>query len=173
MSTLGKGIGGHHRPYRGKNDEWITPKYIIDALGPFDLDPCIAETMPWQTATVGYTKKIDGLTHPWLEKKVWCNPPYGPETAAWLKRCAEHNNCIVLTFARVDTKWFHSEIFQKADAILFLAGRLTFYTVEGKKAPANSGGPSCLVAYGGENALKLQTCGLPGCFVSLKNDDEF
>lgn len=33
------GMGGHQSA-KMKNDEWLTPKYIIDALGPFDLDPC-------------------------------------------------------------------------------------------------------------------------------------
>jgi hypothetical protein len=36
----GQGIGGHHRPYRGQTDEWLTPPEIIAALGQFDLDPC-------------------------------------------------------------------------------------------------------------------------------------
>ena len=25
---------------KDRSDEWYTPKWIIDALGPFDLDPC-------------------------------------------------------------------------------------------------------------------------------------
>ena len=23
-----------------RNDRWLTPKHIVEALGPFDLDPC-------------------------------------------------------------------------------------------------------------------------------------
>ena len=23
-----------------KNDEWLTPPHVLQALGPFDLDPC-------------------------------------------------------------------------------------------------------------------------------------
>lgn len=30
---------------------WLTPPHIIEALGPFDLDPCCPPTMPWRTAT--------------------------------------------------------------------------------------------------------------------------
>lgn len=32
---------------------WLTPPEIINALGPFDLDPCCPPppTMPWRTAT--------------------------------------------------------------------------------------------------------------------------
>ena len=34
------------------NDEWLTPRYITDTLGPFDLDPCSpGDRRPWDTAT--------------------------------------------------------------------------------------------------------------------------
>ena len=31
-------------------DEWYTPKWIVDALGSFDLDPCAPENRLWNTA---------------------------------------------------------------------------------------------------------------------------
>lgn len=37
---------------------WLTPKYIIDELGPFDLDPCAADSMPWPTAKRMVTKMV-------------------------------------------------------------------------------------------------------------------
>lgn len=169
---MGKGIGGHHRAYKGRNDEWITPKHVIDALGPFDLDPCAAVNQPWPCAKDCWDIHYNGLVSPWTGH-CFCNPPYGPETGKWLEKCAEHRDCIALTFARVDTAWYHSEIFEKADAILFLKGRLTFCTVDGKKAPHNSGGPSCLVAYGQKNVQALRVCGLPGKLCVLKMDEEF
>lgn len=43
---------------------WLTPKWIIDALGPFDMDPCVPDHMPWSTATRMVTKAEDGLTVP-------------------------------------------------------------------------------------------------------------
>ena len=171
---MGKGIGGHHRAYRGKQDEWITPKYIIDALGPFDLDPCAAVNQPWPTAENHLTKEANGLLNTWLPRstRIWLNPPYGPETGKWLEKLASHGNGIALCFARTETRFFQEQVFQKADAILFLAGRLTFYTIEGRKAPHNSGGPSCLVAYGQENVSELMRCyenKLPGYLVQLNN----
>ena len=30
---------GRHKP-KVSTDEWYTPRWIIDELGPFDLDPC-------------------------------------------------------------------------------------------------------------------------------------
>ena len=39
------------------SDEWYTPKWLIDTLGPFDLDPCSPEARPYDTATVHLTKE--------------------------------------------------------------------------------------------------------------------
>lgn len=161
-----KGIGGHHRAYRGKTDSWITPPEVLKALGEFDLDPCAAPNQPWPCAKESFDVIDDGLLQPW-KGRVFLNSPYGPETVKWLAKLALHGNGLALTFARTDTSWFHSEIFEKADGILFLRGRLTFWYENGKKAKANSGGPSVLVAYGSNNVQCLKTCGLPGQYVDL------
>lgn len=59
------------------SDEWYTPKWLINTLGPFDLDPCAAMIPPFQTATEMYNKEQDGLLQEWDENKVvWLNPPY-------------------------------------------------------------------------------------------------
>lgn len=42
-----------------------------------------------------------------------------------------------------------------ADAVCFLKGRPHFHYVTGERAPANSGAPIALVAYGEKNALAL------------------
>lgn len=39
-------------------DEWYTPREIIDALGPFELDPCAPISPLWPTAKKCLTKKI-------------------------------------------------------------------------------------------------------------------
>lgn len=36
----GTSLSGHQRPNAGLSDDWLTPPEIIEALGPFDLDPC-------------------------------------------------------------------------------------------------------------------------------------
>lgn len=30
----------------GDTDTWLTPRWILDTLGPFDLDPCAASEIP-------------------------------------------------------------------------------------------------------------------------------
>ena len=151
---------------KGGTNEWLTPPEIIKALGEFDLDPCCPIKMPWNTAKKHYTIIDDGLKMPW-EGRVWCNPPYGDEAPKWIEKCASHGNAMVLTFARTETKMFFNHIWNKADAVLFIKGRLNFYTVNGIKA-SSAGAPSVLIAYGKENAKTLQNCNVKGKFVRLK-----
>jgi hypothetical protein len=161
----GKGIGGHTLPNRGRTNDWITPRYVIEALGRFDLDPCQSLTQPWPCARRGYTVVEDGLLQEWYGR-CYVNPPYGDEAWPFMERLAKHRNGIGLLFGRTETQMFSKHIWFEADAILFLAGRLTFYRPDGTKAKGNSGGPSVLVAYGGANVDALRKCGLPGALVT-------
>lgn len=156
-------MGGHQSAAMLK-DEWLTPPHILRALGPFDLDPCAPVNRPWEMAAKHYTMLDDGLKRPW-HGRVWCNPPYGRETGAWLARLAEHDNGIALIFARTETEMFFEHVWGKATSILFLQGRLHFHHVTGERAKANAGAPSCLVAYGADAARRLANCGIPGRLV--------
>jgi len=151
------------------HDGWYTPPEIVKAVGEFDLDPCTSKEYPYRYGKKIYTKKKDGLRWKW-KGRVWCNPPYGSETKKWLKKCAKHNNCMVLIYARTDTVIFHRYVFNKADAIFFFKGRIYFYTVEGERHKYPSGSPSVLVAYGKNNAqiLKKASKKLKGVFILLK-----
>jgi hypothetical protein len=122
------GMGRHHSA-RGDKDEWLTPPDLLRTLGAFDLDPCSPVDRPWPTATRHLTWKDNGLLVPW-EGRVWCNPPYGREAGRWLARCAEHGNATALIFARTETSDWVEHVWKKADAILFLFGRLHFYHVD-------------------------------------------
>jgi hypothetical protein len=164
---MSKGIGGHTLPHRGRSNDWITPRHVLKALGAFDLDPCQSLTQPWPCAKRGYTIVDNGLVKKWIAReRVFCNPPYGDEAWPFMQRLAEHRNGIGLLFGRTETKMFREHIWQQADAILFLAGRLTFYLPDGRKGKGNSGGPSVLIAYGPENVACLRNCGLPGALVT-------
>lgn len=157
---------GSHQSARMKNDEWLTPPGLIKSLGEFDLDPCSPIERPWPTAKEHYTVLDNGLMLPW-SGRVWCNPPYGQESAEWLSKLVRHGNGIALIFARTETEMFFNYVWEKADAILFLKGRLYFYRVDGSRAAANSGAPSCLIAYGKENVRALERSGINGKLVRL------
>lgn len=155
---------GSHQSAAMKSDTWITPREIVDALGPFDLDPCAAPVMPWRTAETMYQPPQDGLALPWAGF-VWLNPPYGREAVRWLRRLAEHGHGIALTFARTETRWFWETIWPRATSLFFFEGRITFCNTEGVPARANSGAPNVLVAYGDEANDRLTMCSLRGAHV--------
>lgn len=148
-----------HQSANMKNDEWLTPPEILNALGAFDLDPCSPINRPWPTASAHYTVEDDGLSKPW-HGRVWCNPPFGREAVKWLRRMAEHGNGIALIPARTETAMFYECVWGVCDAVLFIKGRPHFHFVDGRRADFNSGAPICLVAYGAANRDALIASGL-------------
>jgi len=148
------------------NDEWLTPLHIVEALGPFDLDPCAPVRRPWPTAARHCTVEDDGLLQPW-NGRVWLNPPHGADIWKWLNRMAMHGHGFALIFARTDTEAFQRFVFDSAHSLLFLKGRVKFRLVTGKAA-GHAGEPSVLAAYGKEPSSRLENCGLAGRFVPLK-----
>lgn len=164
-------MGGHQSARMGK-DEWLTPPEIIEVLGPFDLDPCAPINRPWPTAAKHFTVEDDGLAQSWAGR-VWMNPPYGSEVEAWMNRLATHGQGTALIFARTETEAFHRTVWQRADAVLFLHGRLYFHHVSGQRASANAGAPSVLVAYGERDVDRLAHARvgsrLAGQFINLAN----
>jgi hypothetical protein len=164
--VTGRGIGGHQSAAMGK-DEWLTPPDLVRALGPFDLDPCSpGDRRPWDTAKVHYGLPQDGLALPWFGR-VWLNPPYGREADAWLAKLVDHGNGIALIFARTETDMFFDRVWHRADAVLFLRGRLHFHHVSGERAAHNSGAPSVLAAYGAQNATALRHLGPQHQYIAL------
>lgn len=160
------GIGAH-AAQGGGHDEWLTPPHILEALGKFDLDPCAPVIRPWATAAKHYSFNENGLAQPWAGR-VWLNPPYGNKTGDWLNRLAGHGNGIALIFARTETSMFFEHVWRKAHALFFIEGRLHFHHADGRRAAANAGGPSVLVAYGNDCALTLCETKLPGQFVQMR-----
>ena len=136
------------------NDEWLTPPYIITALGEFDLDPCAPINTPVCTAPNTYTVQDNGLIKEW-KGRVFCNPPYGNQTAKWLEKCSTHKNCIALTFARTETRMFFDYVWNKAYGLFFIKGRVSFYTIAGTKG-GPAGAPSVLIAYDEYNSNILK-----------------
>lgn len=98
-------------------DEWLTPPEIIRALGDFDLDPCAPVVRPWDMAKKHYTYLDNGLMMPW-EGRVWCNPLYGRQTAAWLEKCAIHGSRFRMKMSRFVRSF--TRINRSYDRLMFL-----------------------------------------------------
>jgi len=156
-----------HQQIIGKNDEWLTPRWILDALGGFDLDPCAPVSRPWDTAKHYYTELDDGLHKEWFGR-VWCNPPFHRyHRPMWMRKMAEHGNGIMLLPAAGETKAFADYVWGKCNGILFLNRRPHFCYVDGTEASANSGCTICLIAYGEYNFEVLKQSGLGFALVEV------
>lgn len=154
---------GSHQTTVGKSQNWITPAWIVEMLGPFDLDPAAASPRPWDCATRNLTR--GGLWKPW-EGRVWLNPPFNRyEVGKWIARLARHGNGIALLHARTEAAWFEP-VWAKASGILFLADRLYFYYPDGRRAEANSGAPACLIAFSPNDRRRLEQSDISGNLVT-------
>jgi hypothetical protein len=161
VSISTRAIGSHHHANGGATNDWLTPQSILDALGPFDLDPCASEASPSRVASKFFTWREDGLGQNWSDAFVFLNPPYSNQVGRWLTRLADHGNGIALVFARTETRAFNANL-ARATSILFVEGRLTFLRADGGRVPGNSGAASILVAYGEVAAARLASSGIPG-----------
>ena len=157
---------GSHQSARMKTDEWLTPPEIIEALGPFDLDPCSPIERPWDTAGTHFHKSDCGLSKNWFGR-VWLNPPYGREAIRWMRRMVMHTRGTALLPARTETKLFFETVWPYARGILFMKGRPHFYSVDGTRAKGNSGAPICLIAYGNYDAGVLRESSIEGKYFDM------
>lgn len=164
--------GFAHESVNNQSVDWYTPRWIFDELGlQFDLDPCQPTGgIEWIPALKFYTLEDDGLTSPW-GGLVWLNPPYGKYTKEWLSKMNNHRNGIALVFARTDCAWFH-DYCAKADAILFMQGRIRFVDGLEKTGGSGAGSGSMMIAWGSEGTAALRRMSSKGLFVELSNSQE-
>jgi hypothetical protein len=143
------------------SDEFYTPPEIVKALGAFDLDPCAG---PVSSHAKRNVRPGDGcgLKRRW-RGRVWLNPPYS-EIYDWLEKFTKHGNGVCMVNARCDAMWFQ-RLASAADAVLFLAGRVSFLTGDGTAIGKPKRRPPCgsaLVAFGPQNVTALRNSGLRG-----------
>lgn len=148
--------------------EWYTPAWVFDELKlEFDLDPAAPTGgVSWIPAKNHYDIYSDGLISDWGDSssKVWLNPPYGKFTGKWLEKIHHHRNGVALVFARTDCAWYHDYV-AKADAILFLKGRIKFVDGLGVSAGSGAGCGSMLIAWGSDSVESLFNMKDKGHFV--------
>lgn len=156
--------------------DWLTPPEIVEALGPFDLDPATTCPMahdgkPWATATQMLCRCTNGLEAPW-KGRVWLNPPYErPLTQLFIQRLAEHGEGVALLMARTDSAWFHDWILGFASAIRFLRRRPHFYTPSGERMGDRATTASMLVSFGRALGHRLMDCKLDGKAIWLWSEE--
>jgi len=146
-------------------DTWLTPRYILDQLGAFDLDPCSAEQTPnWTEAKLCLTKMEDGLALRW-RGRVFMNPPFS-QTSRWLVKHAEHANGISLVPATVESIVWRKYVWQRAKAVLLLHGRTRFCNPDGSTTSGRPLRSIALIAWTEEDWRVLERSKLAGVLVS-------
>ena len=142
-----------------KNDKLKTPKYIIDKLGSFDLDPCAGELTTIGKVNWCLERSEDGLKNNWFGF-VFCNPPFS-EKELWIKKMIKHNNGILLLPERGSAPWF-GPLAKIAGKYFVMGKKINF---EGGSSSNNVG--SVLFLFGDEAEKRILNSKLPGHLVNV------
>ena len=135
--------------------DWETPQELFDNLNKeFDFELDAFATKKNAKCKQYFTKRDDSFQQDWTKyKSIFINPPY---TSKVQDKVLEKINdtishpdwrgvIVLLIPARTDTKRWHDYIFNKADEIRFIKGRLKF-EVDGIPR-GSSTFPSAIIVY--------------------------
>ena len=140
--------------FSSSKQDWETPKELFDIINKnfiCSLDVCCDENN--KKCPYYFTIEDNGLEKDWniIPEHVYafCNPPY-KDVEKWLEKGYSQykNNKVSSVFlipARTDTIYFHDYVFNKADYLIFIKGRVKF--LDNKKEIYPAPFPSCLVVY--------------------------
>lgn len=141
MTANPKHLNGQRHVASEINDEWATPKYIIDYLhemhnASFDIDVCASAA---NTVCDRYiTKAQDGLSVDWpVGCTAWCNPPYSRgQKERWIaKAMNEASKRSVTTYMLlpmdVSTAWFSLLYYKACATFLLFDHRIQFIPPRG------------------------------------------
>lgn len=96
------------------NDEYFTPKWLVDRFGKFDYDPATTREKAEELEIANYdTIETDGLKSNWHKyKRIWVNPPFTLKNA-FLQKAQEYFDTtggdvyMLLPISYLTTKKFH------------------------------------------------------------------
>lgn len=136
-----------HWETSGKSNEWYTPARIFAALGcTFDLD--VAHPAPPMSTHVPAVRSLhaNSLSCSW-RGFVWMNPPFEGRNGLvpWLDKFFDHGNGIALTPDRSSAPWWQVAA-TRADAVLFVAGKIRFLRPDGSEGRSPSCGTTLFAA---------------------------
>jgi hypothetical protein len=119
------------------SNEFFTPKWILELLGPIAFDPCWSPDSNVAADVVNDVRVFaDGLELDWAGAGLcFVNPPYS-DCKRWVAKCAAeyaaHGRLIVaLIPAKPGEIYWHREIWGRARWVGWIDGRLRFDTVNG------------------------------------------
>lgn len=91
-------------------DAWVTPRWITEAIGPWDLDPATNSRSTINAArTFMLERGEDGIAMARFigrNTRVWINPPYSRGMVIKFVRAYRHTNFCFLVRLDFSTEWF-------------------------------------------------------------------
>lgn len=125
--------------YVSKDNEYYTPKYIVDRFGKFDYDPATIKEKAEQFGIANYdTIETNGLEQDWTKySRIWINPPFTIKheflKKAWETYLEAKNEIYILfPIEFITTARFHN--FVGGGKIFVPNGRIAFESGLGKKS---------------------------------------
>lgn len=144
------------------SDDFLTPAYLVESMGTFDLDPCSSMRQEKTLALQSYRyPEDDGLMLPW-HGCVFVNPPFS-ELQKWVSRFILHGNGVLLCPARIEVSWFW-RLWEHGDGFFFTKGPVKYNCPRGKNPPGFFGGAFC--AIGQHNVPRLRKIPLRGVLIT-------
>ncbi len=141
------------------NDCLQTPPWVIQHLGPVDLDPCAGRSTYIGATNWAIERGENGLLMDW-KGFVYCNPPFS-QKELWIEKMVKHRNGFLMLPERGSAPWFGP-----------LAVAAGVYWVMGKKinfvgGPSSNNLGSVIFPFGDVAAQRLLDGGLPGHLVRV------
>lgn len=137
-----------------KDNEYYTPKKVVDYFGSFDYDPATVAEKAKEFAIANFdTIETDGLSKDWSKhKRIWINPPFTRKHEFLAKavetyKQAANDIYILFPIEFLTTRRFY-EITAGGGRIYVPSGRVNFQSGLGKKGKSPAFG-SCI--------MKIQT----------------
>ena len=148
-------------PNTSGNECWGTPLSLFDALDEryaFQLDAAADETnhkCPLWLGPGGLTHDALSMPHWGGLGPVWVNPPYSKRNGGilpWLSKARDTglagDLCVVLVFARTDTRAWQNVVHPSASDIYLIGGRVSFTPPQEYQGTATTAGaPSAVVVF--------------------------
>ena len=121
-----------------KDNEYYTPKYVVDLFGDFDYDPATVAEKAKEFGIPNYdTIDTDGLSADWTKyQRIWINPPFTRKHEFIAKAQetydkAKNDIYILFPIEFLTTQRFHKAC--KGGKIFIPNGRINFESGLGKK----------------------------------------
>lgn len=155
------GESGTHKA-KGERTDWLTPPEIVEAVhatfkGPPEIDPCSHPASKVGADESWLLPEADGLDGArWRRhgRTFYVNPPFGPGLSRWVEKCVETawdgGEIVLVLPAAVETRWWQTHIWPKAERIAFPDRRIQFINPDTGERERNPP-MACALVYWGDS----------------------